>query len=94
MASDREKMESWPLGQVADSMSNAEPTSVAHTRAMAEIIRRQTVLQQEATDAQKRGADATAETARFTQLTARYMLWSVVVLALASVANLLVTLFR
>lgn len=85
-------MESWTLGQVADSMSNAEPGSTVHTRASAEILRRQTVLQLESTAAQQRAADATVATATFTKLNARYMLCSVIVLAASSVITAGITI--
>ena len=87
--SEREKMESWSLGQITDYMSNAECGSNAHTRASAEILRRQTILQQEATAAQQRAADATIETAKFTHLNARYMLLSVIALVITSVLSLI-----
>lgn len=93
MPSEREQMSTWTLDQVADSLSNAASGSTRHRIAMAEILRRQTVIQQEGADAQERAAAAAIETANFTRLNARYMLWSVVVLAAASVGNFLITLF-
>ena len=87
MPSEREKMEDWSLEQVADAMSNAEPGTTVHTRAGAEILRRQTVLQQQSAGAQEQAATATIATARFTRLNARYMLFSVIVVGCASVYN-------
>jgi len=58
MPSQRKEMESWSSEQVFDSMSNAEPGTIAYTRAAAEILRQQTVFQQEAAAAQERAADA------------------------------------
>ncbi len=87
MPSDREKMETWTLGAVADSMAGAQPGTAAHTRGAAEILRRQTAIQEEAAEAQKRAAAATIDTANATRLSAKYMLWSVIVLAVACAAR-------
>jgi hypothetical protein len=57
----------------------------------AEFMRRQTQILREGGEHQKRAADAMVETAVATKANARYMLWSVVVLAVASVLNLIVT---
>jgi uncharacterized membrane protein YqiK len=89
--SDREKLESETLGQIADRMSNAEPTSRTHTIAVAEFTRRQTLAQLEATKAQIEAAGAAKETATYTRLNAKYLLWSVVVLAGSSMFTLLLT---
>jgi hypothetical protein len=91
--SDREKLESETLGQIADRMSNAEPTSRAHTIAIAEFTRRQTVAQLEATRAQVEAARAAKETAIYTQRNAKYLLWSVIVLAVSSTFTLLLAVF-
>jgi hypothetical protein len=93
VASDREKLESETLGQIADRMSNAEPTSCAHTIAVAEFMRRQTLAQLEATRAQIEAAGAAKETAIYTQRNAKYLLWSVIVLAVSSMFTLLLTAF-
>ena len=94
MPSERENMESWPLGQVADLMVAAELGTIAHIRATAEILRRQTVSQQEGAAAQQQAAAAAIKTAKFTRLNAFYMLCSVIVLALAAIANVIVTAFH
>jgi hypothetical protein len=89
MVSDREKLEKESLGAIADRMAEAEPTSRVHTMAMAEITRRQTIAQLKAAEAQVEAAGAAKETAEFTRQNARYLLWSVVVLATSSVLTLL-----
>lgn len=94
MPSEREKMEDWSLGQVADSLAGAGLGSSAHIRATAEMFRRQTIAQQDAAIAQQEAAAAAIKTAKFTRLDAVYMLASVVVLAVASVLNLIVTVFH
>ena len=94
MASDREKMEEWPLGRIADTISNSQSGSIADRRAQAELIRRQIVLQEDVAQMQKAAAQATIETAKYTRLNARYMLWSVIVLAAASVLNLVVNVLH
>ena len=48
MPSEREKMEDWSLGQVADSLAGAGLGSSAHIRATAEMFRRQTIAQKKA----------------------------------------------
>jgi hypothetical protein len=58
MPSDREKLEVESLAAVADRMSNAEPDSRAHTVALAEFTRRQTLAQLQATQAQIDAANA------------------------------------
>ena len=74
----------------------------------AEFARRQTVLMRQSGDEQKRASDAMVETAKATRDAAKatqdtakatkdnatYMLWSVLVLAAASILNLIVTLFQ
>lgn len=91
MPSEREKMEDWSLGQVADFMAGAGLGTPAHIRASAEVLRRQTIAQQDAAIAQQEAAAAAIKTAKFTRLNAAYMLASVIVLAIASIVNLIVT---
>jgi hypothetical protein len=55
------------------------------------MFRRQTIAQQHAAIAQQEAAAAAIKTAKFTRLDAVYMLASAVVLAVASVKNLIVT---
>jgi len=73
--------------EVADWMSDISPGSNNEMTARAEFLRRQTLLQREATQAAKDAAQAAKDTAIYTKKNARYMLWSVVVLAVASVVS-------
>jgi hypothetical protein len=68
------------LDDLADELANEPPGSSAHNAAMAEFTRRQALAEEAAAAAAKATAEAT-----------RYMLWSVIVLAVASVVNLLLT---
>jgi hypothetical protein len=63
--------------EVADWMAGVGPGSPNEMTARAEFLRRQTALQREATQAAR-------DTATYTQRSARYMLWSVIVLAISS----------
>jgi hypothetical protein len=94
MPSERENMESWTPGQIADSMAGAGLGTLVHNRASAEFLRRQTVALQEGAKAQQEASAAAIKTAKFTRLNAWYMLASVLVLAAASVLNLIVTVFH
>jgi len=91
MPSDREKLEVESLAAVADRMSNAEHGSRTHTVALAEFTRRQTLAQLQATQAQIDAAEAAKETAIYTRQNAKYLLWSVIVLASSSVLSLILT---
>ena len=91
MPSQREKMEGWSLAALVDVIGN-ENSFAPHARA--ELLRRQTLAQEEAFDAEKRAAEAqelaagaAAETAEYTKEGARYMRWSVYVLAASSVIS-------
>ena len=73
-------------------MSNASPGAGLDQVARAEFTRRQTLMQRQATDAAIAAANAAEETAQFTRDNARYMLWSVIVLAAASAGTLIVAI--
>ena len=107
MASRREQLLApMSLDALADFGSNAEPGSPNAHSVQMEFLRRQTESQlaadgaairaaaaaEEAAQAAVGSAEAAKETARYTKDNARWMLWSVIVLAAASVANLLVSL--
>jgi len=77
----RRKLANLTLDDLADELGIAMSGSPPHTAAMAEFTRRE-ALAQEAT------AAAAKETAEATRRSARYMLWSVIVLAVASVLSL------
>lgn len=83
MASDREKLEGESLGRLADDMQHGPTARVYHV-ANAELQRRLAVWQRETHDAQIDTAHAAAETARYTQSTARWMFWSVMAIAITS----------
>jgi hypothetical protein len=74
----REEFATLTLDELAERLAEHEPNTVKWQAAMAEFTRR--------------GAVAANETADATQRNARYMLWSVVVLTIASIANVIVTI--
>jgi hypothetical protein len=73
------------LDEITERLSNASPSGETHAHLMAELTRRQTIAQIEA-------AGATKATAEHNRRNANYMLASVIVLVLASAAQVLVTL--
>jgi hypothetical protein len=81
------------VDQLADFMSGVTPGSPNDQMAHAEFMRRQTAMQREATDAAIQAAQASNEAVKYTRANAGYMLWSVIVLAAASVANLFISFF-
>jgi len=68
------------LDELADKGAEAPASSMAAQSVNAEFMRRQAVSQDEMTQAAK-------DTATYTQQNARYMRWSVYVLAASSVIN-------
>jgi hypothetical protein len=95
MASYREKLLApMSLEELADFMSNADASGSANQAAKTEFLLRQTKLQEAATGATREAAEAERKTARYTRRNAFYMLLSVIVLAIASVANVLVSIFK
>jgi hypothetical protein len=81
-------MEAWPEKAVLDFMSNAEPGSIAHTRASAELQRRATEIDRNSLKAQQKSADAAAEAAKSARASARYALLAAVIAALSLAASL------
>lgn len=81
MPLDRSMFAHKPLEAVANAMAGCEPGSQMDQIARAEFLFRQT-------DAQLGAARATEETARATSRYTRYMLWSVVVLAVSAFGTL------
>jgi hypothetical protein len=75
-----EDLAKMSLAEIAEKMANARPGSEFDHISQAEFLRRQT--------------EAAIETARFTRQNARYMLWSVVVLAVSAFATFVVTIFK
>jgi len=70
--------------RLADFMAGVTQGSLNDQMARAEFMLRQTEFQKQASDAAK-------ETALYTQRYTRYMLWSVVILAISVAANLVVS---
>jgi hypothetical protein len=85
MPSEREKMEGWTKRQVFDSLSNSEPGTPTHTRAVAEIRRRSMEVDQASLEAQQKSADA----AKSSRLSARYALGAAIVAAISLVASII-----
>src|SRR5260370_25789805 len=88
MPSEREKMESWSARQIFGSMSNSEPGTASHTRAMAEIQRRTMETEQASLEAQQKSADAALDAAKSARLSVHYALGA---LALAAVSIIVVS---
>ena len=93
MASDREKLETETLEQLADRMQDGPSTTRHYYSALAELERRKAVWQLETAEAQKVAASSAESTAQYTKKTARYMLWSVIVLAVSAVITAAATIF-
>ncbi len=85
----RQSLSEKSLDDLADYMAAVGGLSDSENErtVRAEFLRRQTVLQQEATKAAK-------DTAEYTKRTARYMLWSVIAIAVASVIQAVVAVCR
>ena len=73
--------------EVADWMAGVGPNSQNDMTARAEFLRRQTALQREA-------AQAAKDTATYTKKNARYMLWSVIVLAVSSLISAVIAVIN
>jgi hypothetical protein len=101
MASERERLENETLSQLADRLQPGPTSTHQFNVANAELMRRKAVWQLEAAEAQKkalveqkRAADAAVETAEATRHSARYMLASVIVLAVASALTFAVNVYE
>jgi multidrug resistance efflux pump len=88
------------LDELTGWMSNAQPGSVRHGQALAELERRRFLAERETGDAQLRAAvaeekaaNAAIETAHHAEKNAKYMLWSVVMAALSAFISLATTLY-
>jgi len=98
----REELAKLSLDELADRAASdlTLSTNPAYRVYEIEFLRRQTLSQQEMAEAAKDNTEsqqemeqAAKDTAKFTQRNALYMLWSVIVLAIASVANLTVQIY-
>jgi hypothetical protein len=87
MTADRREVSELSLDELADWLADRSHGPQTDMIGTTEFLYRQTLLQKKATD-------ATIETALYTRQNARYMLWSVVALALSSIATLLVTVYK
>jgi hypothetical protein len=74
-------MRDAPLEHLASVIANTDPGSRASEAAKAELTRREIIAQQEAALSQQ-------EAARYTKQNARWMFWSVVVVAITSFLSL------
>jgi hypothetical protein len=88
----------WDVDFAAGAMGGAQAGSTYDQRAKATFARLQTLAQQQAATAAERGAaaqevaaQAAEETAEYTRRNARYMLWSVIVLAASSLGSFVLT---
>ena len=89
------------LDELARLGEKAEVGSVDHGRMMAELARRQTIAQIEATQAQKtaseaeeKAAKAIVETALHTERSANYLFWSVIAATLSTMITTAGVLFH
>ena len=89
------------LDELAQFGENAEVGSVDHARMMAELARRQTIAQIEATQAQKtaseaeeKAAKAIVESALHTERSANYLFWSVIAATLSTMITAAGVLFH
>ncbi|MGD0635193.1 MAG: hypothetical protein ABSA13_13110 [Beijerinckiaceae bacterium] len=87
MASDREKLETETIEQLADRMQDGPSTLRHYHSALAELERRKAVWQFEAAEAQKAAASFAESTAKYTKDNARYMLLSVCAILFAAVLS-------
>ena len=89
------------LDELAGWGEEAEVGSVDHGRMMAELARRQTIAQIEATQAQKataeaeeKAAKAIVDTARYTERSANYLFWSVIAATVSTMITAAGVLFH
>jgi hypothetical protein len=87
LAQQRQNLGKMSLDELADWMAGISMNSPNDQIVRAEFLRRQTEAAQES-------AEAATETADYTRNSARYMFWSVVVLAASSIATLIVTIAK
>ena len=80
------------LEQLADYHATRSPGSEDEQAVTAEYTLRQMQMQREAADAAREAADAAIETAHYNRRNARYVLWSVIVLAASAFLSLVVAI--
>jgi hypothetical protein len=76
MTSEREKLESETLGQLADRMQDGPDSDRRYFAPLAEIERRKAAWMKASADAQIEAVEAAKEAARYTKRTTLYMLLS------------------
>jgi hypothetical protein len=81
----RSRIAGKSLEEVADFMAGVGPGSPNDQVAKAEFLLRQT-------QSQEKASRAAQDTAEYTQRYTRYMLWSVVILAISAIGSLVVSL--
>lgn len=94
-------MATWSLTRIAERMGNSDAGAHYDQLARAEFARRNAESNKQTVEAQERAAAAAELAARaaqdaaeYTKRNARYMLWSVIVLAAFSVAGLAVAILK
>jgi acetamidase/formamidase len=85
-------MESWSLNQLLDTIANTNETSPPNASARAELVRRETLLNERVAESQIAAAEATIETAKSTSWNAKYLLYSVWAILGTSAITALVTI--
>jgi hypothetical protein len=85
--STRSDLTAKSLTELADSMAAGQPGSQRDHEAQAEFLRRQTLFQQEASQAARATAASTSEYTK-------YMFWSVVVLAVSAFLSVVLDILR
>jgi hypothetical protein len=91
MSGDRARFAKLTLDELADALAGPDPGSRSHNLAMAELSRRQMLAGLENTIAQKDAVIAQNRAAAAAERNASYMLWSVIVLAVSSFLNLVIS---
>ncbi len=84
----------YTLEQLTDELSKRGPDTAQHRIVVAEFNRRALIAQMEAAKASEGAAKAAEDTARATERSANWIKWSVIVMAGASVLNVIVTLVK
>jgi hypothetical protein len=84
MPSTRETLENETLEQLADRMQDGPNAQRHYYAALAELERRKTEAELEASNAQTEAAEATKATAEYTRKNVRAMWWSVAAIAVGS----------
>ena len=87
-----DQLTAMSVDEIGKALSATQPGSLNHGWLLAELNRRQLLDQIRSTTAQADAAKAALDTVEYTKKNARYMLWSVIVLAISGVVSTVVTL--